>query len=95
MRNRSAGGLDLITEFRGDQRGGVEIYVLVDVDAHHAERPELLDDLEMGSQPRHPLAVAQAEGPILDLAIAQPDPEDEAPAGGEEIRSTRRFQWWR
>ena len=37
--------LDLEAELGRDDRRGVEIDVLVDVDFHHPERPELLDDL--------------------------------------------------
>ena len=37
--------LDLVAELGRDQRRRVEVDVLVDVDAHHAQRPQLLDDL--------------------------------------------------
>ena len=39
------GRLDLVAELVRDQRRRVVIDALVDVDAHHAERPQLLDDL--------------------------------------------------
>ena len=37
--------LDLEAELVRDQRGGVEVDVVVDVHAHHPQRPQLLDDL--------------------------------------------------
>src|SRR5215212_2930561 len=42
--------------------------------------PELLDDVQVAPEPRDALARDQAEGVVLRLAVAEPDPEDEAPA---------------
>ena len=64
------GGLDLIAELGGNQAGGVELDALVDVHAHHAERPKLLDHLvaldpHLLGQIGHPDGLAHADHALV------------------------------